>query len=183
MAMSESVSIKSSSYDPVAKVAHWVTFALVAAQFAVGWLMPEIGWGTEPTGLIGLHLALGATLFVVIVLRLVWRITHPAPAQLQIPAWQRRIAGLTHFSLYVLLIAMSLTGWASSSAREWPVKAFGLIPLPDLVAPHAKIGFVLGDQHADLLCWIFLAVIVVHVAAALYHHFIKHDGVVRRMLP
>ena len=170
-------------YDPVSKAAHWLTFALVAAQFAIGWMMPQIGRGTQPKGLIGVHLALGASLLIVVTFRLLWRITHPAPAPLAFtPKWQRLLAGLTHFGLYALLVVMSLTGWASASAREWPVKAFGVIRLPTLLAPHAKIGFVLGDWHADILSWVLLCLIGAHVSAVLYHRFVKRDAVLQRML-
>ena len=175
---------RTSHYDAVSRAAHWLTFALVVAQFAVGWLMPEIGWGTEPTGLIGVHLILGASLLVVVAFRLLWRITQSAPRPLTLmPRWQRLAARATHVALYLLLVAMSLAGWASSSAREWPVKAFGVIPLPALVASHAKIGFILGDWHADVLSWALLVLIGVHVAAALHHRFIKRDEVLQRMLP
>ena len=175
---------RSPQYDPVSKAVHWLTFALVATQFAVGWLMPEIGWGTEPEGLIGVHVVLGASIFIVVTFRVIWRITHRAPAADPVtPGWQRLLASVTHFSLYLLVIVMSLTGWASASAREWPVKAFGFIPLPALVAPEAKIGFVLGDRHGGLLCWLFLSLIGIHVIAALYHRFVKRDAVLQRMLP
>jgi cytochrome b561 len=171
-------------YDPISKAAHWLTFALVAAQFSIGWLMPEIGWGTEPKGLIGVHLALGASTLIVVAFRLIWRIRNPPPAHLPLaPKWQRFVAWLTHFGLYMLLIVMSLTGWASASAREWPVRAFGFIPLPALVPPDAKIGFVLGDRHAGILCWAFLALIGIHTIAALYHRFVVGDAVLQRMLP
>ena len=77
---------------------------------------------------------------------------------------------------------MSLTGWASAGVREWPVKAFGVIPLPALLAVHAKIGFILGDWHADIVSWALLCLIGTHVSAVLYHRFIKRDAVLQRML-
>jgi cytochrome b561 len=174
----------SDTYGPVARAAHWLTFLLVTAEFIVGWCMPEIGWGTEPDGLIAYHLVIGSSLLIVIVFRLVWRLTHAAPPPLStLPSWQRWSAGVTHFALYALLLVMSLSGWASASARQWPVRAFGFIPMPAIVAPEAQIGFQLGDLHADKLSWILLAVIGLHVLAALYHRFMKRDDVLRRMLP
>ncbi len=171
-------------YDPVARAAHWLTFVLVAAEFVVGWTMPDIGWGTEPTGLIGLHLLLGGSLLVIIVFRLCWRLTHRAPPQpASLPAWQRWSAGATHVALYALLLIVPLTGLASAAAREWPVRAFGFITLPAIVAPHAKIGFKLGDLHSDILSWVLLGAIGLHVLAALYHRLINRDTVLRRMLP
>ena len=172
------------TYDPVARAAHWLTFILVAAEFIVGWCMPEIEWGTEPTGLIGIHLVLGGSLVIVVLFRLVWRLTHAAPPPLSsLPGWQRWSAGVTHLALYGLLLVMSLSGWAAAAARQWPVRAFGLFPLPAIVAPEAKIGFELGDIHADTLSWGLLGVIGLHVLAALYHRFIKRDAVLKRMLP
>lgn len=176
--------IASVSYDPISRIAHWLTFILVAAEFTVGWWMPEIEWGTRPVGLIGVHLALGGSILVVVALRVIWRFTHAAPPPPQdVPAWQQRLAGVTHFVLYALLFIMPLTGWISASAREWTVKAFWLIPLPAIVPPHTGFAFQLGDLHAGVLCWVLLGVIGLHAVAALYHHFIKHDSVLQRMLP
>lgn len=172
------------AYDPVARAAHWLTFILVAAEFTVGWFMPEIEWGTEPRGLIGIHLMLGSSLLIVILFRLAWRLTHAAPPPLSsLPPWQRWSATVTHFALYGLLLIMSLTGWASAAARQWPVRAFGLFRLPAIVAADAKIGYQLGDIHADILTWVLLGVIGLHIIAALYHRFIKHDAVLKRMFP
>jgi cytochrome b561 len=172
------------TYDPVARAAHWLTFILVAAEFTVGWCMPDIEWGTEPTGLIGIHLVLGSSLLIVVLFRLAWRFTHRAPPPLlSLASWQRWSAGVTHFALYGLLLAMSLSGLAAAAARQWPVRAFGFLRLPGIVAPEAKIGFELGDIHADSLTWVLLGVICLHILAALYHRFIKHDAVLKRMLP
>ena len=172
------------TYDPVARAAHWLTFILIAAEFIVGWCMPEIEWGTEPTGLIGIHLVLGGSLAIVVLFRLAWRLTHAAPPPLEsMPSWQRWSARITHIALYALLLAVPLSGWASASARQWAVRAFGFVPLPAIVAPEAKIGFELGDVHADILSWVLLGAIGLHILAALYHRFIKHDAVLKRMLP
>jgi cytochrome b561 len=172
------------TYDPVARAAHWLTFILVAAEFTVGWCMPEVEWGTEPTGLIGIHLMLGSSLLIVVLFRLGWRLTHAGPPPLlSLPSWQRWSAGITHIALYAMLLVMSLTGWASASARQWPVLAFGFLRLPAIVAPEAKIGFELGDIHADTLTWVLLGVICLHILAALYHRLIKRDAVLKRMLP
>lgn len=183
-ALDQAAATVRATYDPVARAAHWLTFILVAAEFIVGWCMPEIEWGTEPTGLIGIHLMLGSSLLIVILFRIAWRLTHAAPPPLaSLPSWQRWSAGATHIALYALLLAMSVSGWASTAARQWPMRAFGFLPLPAIVAPKAKIGFELGDIHADVLSWVLLGAIGVHIFAALYHHFIKRDTVLMRMAP
>jgi cytochrome b561 len=172
------------AYDPVARVAHWLTFALVAAEFTVGWCMPDIEWGTEPTGLIGVHILIGSSLVIVVAFRLLWRLTHAAPPPLAtLPAWQKWSATATHLALYGLLLIMLASGWASASARDWPLHAFGFIPLPHIVPAGTRLGFQLGDLHAGTLCWVLLAAIGVHVLAALHHHYIRRDAVLGRMLP
>lgn len=171
------------SYDPVAKIAHWVTVLLIVAQFTVGWTMPDIRRGTQPVGLIAWHLILGSTLLVIVAFRLVWRLTHrPPPASPGLPLWQKRLASITHAALYVLLLLVPLTGWAAASVRVWVARAFGVLPLPQILPPHAKIGFVIGDVHSGILTWTLLVVVVLHVLAALYHRLVVRDTVLSRML-
>jgi cytochrome b561 len=170
-------------YDPISRALHWLTVLLVAAEYVVGSVMPSIHHGTPLGTMIKIHLALGSGLLLLVVLRIVWRVTHrppPAPPQ---PLWQQRLAGLTHVALYLTLILMPLAGWASASARGWPVRGFGVVPLPALVPQGKRIGFLLGDVHADVLYWILLGLIAVHVGAALYHRLVKRDSVLGRMLP
>ncbi len=172
------------AYDPVARATHWLTVLLVLTEYIVGSLMPDIHWGTPRGTLIRWHLALGSGILLLVLFRILWRLTHKAPPPPpELPAWQDRISRITHLAIYVTLILMPLTGWASASARDWPVRAFGVIPLPALVAYKAKIGFRLGDVHADVIYWILLGLIAMHVGAALYHRFVKRDSVLSRMLP
>ncbi len=185
--MSAAVEIQTSpstAYDPVARAAHWLTVLLVIAEYLVGSIMPGVHWGTPLSTMIKWHLALGSTLLALVLFRIVWRLTHrPPPPPPELPAWQHRLAGLTHFALYAVLILMPLSGWASASARDWPVRVLGLIRLPALVPYRAQIGFRLGDVHANVIYWILLGLIALHVAAALYHRVVKRDSVLGRMLP
>ena len=185
--MSSAVEVPSANaalaYGPVARVAHWLTVLLILAQFIVGWTMPDIHKGTRPVGLIAWHLILGSTLLVIVVLRLAWRLTHrPPPPPPGLPLWQKRTATITHAALYVLLLLVPVTGWASASARTWVARAFGVLPLPQILPPHARIGFRLGDIHGGLLAWTLLVVVSLHILAALYHRFILRDTVLDRML-
>jgi cytochrome b561 len=174
--------IQSQAYDPVARTFHWLTVLLVAAEYTVGWTMPDIRSGTKLSTSIDLHLALGSALLIVVALRVGWRLTHqPPPAAL--PVWQQRFSRVTHVALYAILILMPLAGWASASAREWPVRAFGLLPLPALVALNAEIGFELGDVHALVMDWVLPTLLALHIGAAMYHRFVKCDSILSRMLP
>jgi cytochrome b561 len=171
-------------YGVVAKVTHWMMFALIAAQFIVAWSMPAIHRGTQPEFWIGLHLSLGALLLVLTLFRLAWRVTHAAPAPIPgMPNWQRRLAGATHALIYFILLAMPITGWAAASVRGWRVTLFGLFALPELLPKGTSIGFRAGDVHADILSWVLLAIVGLHICAALYHRFIRRDGVLQRMMP
>lgn len=171
-------------YGSVAKATHWIMAALVVAQFVVGWVMPEIERGTKPEFWINLHLSLGAALILFIVFRVVWRLTHrPPPMVSSMRPWEKWGAGITHTLLYVLLIVMPVTGWAAASVRGWPVTLFGLLRLPMLLPEGTKVGFEAGDVHCDILSWVLLALIGLHVLAALYHRFVRRDAVLARMMP
>ncbi|MGH8291022.1 MAG: cytochrome b [Steroidobacteraceae bacterium] len=167
----------------MARGLHWLTVLLVLAEYIVGSTMPHIRLGTPFVFSIRVHLALGSGLVLVVLARIFWRLTHRPPPPPVLPTWQKRLADATHFMLYLTLILMPLAGWASASAHGFPVRAFGILPLPALVPYRARIGFRLGDIHADVLYWILLALIVLHIGAALYHRFVQRDSVLGRMLP
>jgi cytochrome b561 len=170
-------------YSGVAKTLHWLVFALVLAQYVVAILMPDIGRGTVPGTLINLHMSFGATILAAVIVRWLWRLTHPVPlATAELPAIEQRSARVLHALLYVLLVVGPFLGWINASARDWTITVFGLFTLPHLVAPHSRIGMQAGDLHT-FLAWTFLVLIGLHVAAALYHYFIRRDGVLQRMLP
>ncbi len=169
-------------YDPVAKSLHWLVFALVLVQFVIAWTMPEIRRGVVPERLINLHLSFGVLIMAVVLIRLVWRRLHPvAPANEGIPPWQERLAIAAHWLLYALLLVLPVLGWAAASARDWTVRVFDLVTLPRLVPSEARIGFIAGDVHV-VLSWVLLGLIGLHVAAGLYHYFVRRDRVLQRML-
>jgi cytochrome b561 len=168
-------------YDPVAKTLHWLIFALLAAQFAVAWTMPHIGRNTKPETLINLHFSFGITIVFLVVLRLLWRLSHRVVPAAAVPAWQRAGAQLFHGLLYLVLVALPIMGWVSASMRGWPVDFYGVITIPQIVATNPAIAGRLGDVHA-LVGTILLILVGLHVLAVLYH-VIRRDGVLQRMLP
>ncbi|HUZ71631.1 MAG TPA: cytochrome b [Stellaceae bacterium] len=170
-------------YGASAKSLHWLVVFLLAVQFALAWTMPDIDRGTKPEGLIAWHLGMGAVILVVAILRLLWNLARPVPLITEnVPAWQSRAARATHVLLYVLLIALPLMGWANASARGWSVSLFGLVPLPLLLPVDSPLGRALGGVHAEAAL-VLLGLVGLHVAAAFYHHFLRRDAVLRRMLP
>jgi len=174
---------QSNGYSGVAKSLHWLMFVLVLAQYVVAIAMPDIGRGTVPGALINLHMSLGASIFVLVVVRWVWRISHPVPLVTgDLPRWEQPLARVTHSLLYVLLTVNPILGWMNASARDWTITIFGLVTLPHLVTARSRVGMTAGDVHS-FLAWTLLVLIGLHVAAALYHYFFRQDVVLQRMLP
>jgi cytochrome b561 len=118
-----------------------------------------------------------------VVLRLGWRLTHQAPElPATTPARQRSLASAMHVLLYLLMIAVPLSGWLMSSAKGFQTVWFGVLPLPDLLTKNVELGDLLQQMH-KLLNYSMAALVFAHLGAALKHHFIDHDDVLARMLP
>lgn len=174
---------ESAGYTGTAKSLHWLIVALLIAQFVIGWTMPEIHRDTKPDKLINLHLSFGVLILVVAVVRLAWRAVHaePPPEDGVLP-WQAQSARVIHWLLYALLFVLPILGWINASWRGFPVIMFGL-ELPKLVATRAPAWRWTGDAHTLLAYYAMLTMIVLHVAAGLYHYFVRRDRVLQRMLP
>lgn len=170
------------TYGVTAKLFHWLFFLLLAAQYAVGSIMPHIGRKTLDEGWVAWHLSIGAAILLVIVLRFVWRLLNPVSLPANLATWELYLSRFTHWTLYALVLAMTLLGWAAANARGWNVKLFGLITLPALAPNGSAWGHEAGDIH-NIVVYVLLGFIVLHVAAALYHYFIRRDRVMQRMLP
>lgn len=171
-------------YTRTAIVLHWLVFALLIAQYIVGWTMPHIGRNTPVTTLISLHFSLGVLILAVIVIRLIWRFGHGEPAlEAGIPPWQVHAARVVQWLLYLLLLVVPLLGWTNASYRGMPITFFGLFPVPPLVGAHVAAWKWTGDVHILVAEYAILPLVGLHVAAAAYHHFIRRDRVLQRMLP
>jgi cytochrome b561 len=173
----------SAGYGGGAKLLHWGIFVLLAIQYGVAWSMPEIHRNTQPETLINLHLALGALIILLMLIRLGWRISHPVALETTgIPSWQVTAARATHRLLYLLLIVMPVLGWANANSRGWDVSLFGLVTLPALMPAHTPLGHTFGDVHM-WIAYVVLGLVGLHVAGALYHHFGQGAKTLARMLP
>ena len=170
-------------YDAFARILHWLVALLVAAQFVIGWTMPDVHRDTQPVGLIAWHLGVGATLIAAVVIRLLWRATHtPPPAPANLSGLQRVASRITHFLLYAALIAVPVLGWINASWRGWTIHVAGVLPLPRIADAQTPFGHPAGDIHSAL-AWVLFALIALHVAAALFHRVVLKDRVLERMLP
>jgi len=167
----------------VSQILHWLIVALIIVQVTLGNIAADLPVGVKKLAMFARHKSVGITIFGLAVLRLLWRWFNPTPAlPTTLKPYERTLAGLTHFGLYLLLFAMPLTGWMMTSARGFPVSWFGFWQLPDFVPKNDTLYNVMKETH-DTLALLLYAIVFVHVAAALKHHFILKDDVLRRMLP
>jgi cytochrome b561 len=133
--------------------------------------------------LLAWHKSIGFLILGVIILRLGWRLySPPPPLPATVPVLQQYAARVSHGLMYVILLAMPLVGWASSSAANLTVSVFGWFVLPNLTAPDKELAQWLISTHV-VMAWLLLSIIVLHVTAALWHHFVIRDDVLKRMLP
>lgn len=175
------------SYAPTARRLHWLTVILVALQLPVGFYMTYRGgtlgvWDAVTNTLYSAHKLGGLLILLIVVWRLGYRALRGAPAdEPTLAAWQRWAAHLNHWGLYLLLVALPIAGWVGVS-RFPALDVFGLLTLPALASPDKEAARTAFLLHA-WLAWALVALIGMHVGAALQHHFIRRDGVLARMWP
>ncbi len=169
-------------YTGLAIGLHWLLAVALLGSFGMGLYMADLDMSPTRLKLFNWHKWAGITILALSALRLVWRLAHRPPPDLPMPAWQQRAAHATHTALYALFFAVPLAGWAYSSAAGFPVVVFGLLPLPDFVSADKELAEAIKPLH-KILAFAMAALVLAHVAAALKHHFVDHDGLLRRMWP
>lgn len=169
-------------YSTAAIAMHWLAALMILCALVMGVYMTSLDMSPTRLKLYNWHKWLGISILVLSAVRLLWRIMKSPPDDIPMGAWQRKAAHLTHGALYVLFFAVPLSGWMYSTAAGFPVVVFGLIPLPDLVAPDKVLAPLLKQWHEGLALALG-ALVVLHVAAALKHQLVDRDGLLSRMLP
>jgi cytochrome b561 len=178
------MSIKNSTsrWGAIAQLLHWLIVALIIVQVTLGAIADDLH-GMQKLAMLARHKSFGMTIFALALLRLLWRVGNPTPSLPDtLKPYERWLAHFSHTALYVLLFAMPLSGWLMSSARGFPVSWFSLVQLPDLVPRNRGLYDAMLETHHDLI-WLLAAVVALHVGAALKHHFVLKDDVLKRMLP
>ena len=169
------------SWNATARGLHWLMAVLILIQGLVGWIAQEMDRSPARVDAMTLHKSLGLTLLLLLLLRFTWRLTHSVPP---LPdgtsPWEVRLSRLAHYSLYLLMGAIMVSGWVAASAYLVPWKWWWTIPLPRITSPDRATYELAGEAHETLI-YVFLATLAVHVAAALWHHFVKRDGVLLSM--
>lgn len=170
-------------YTRTAIALHWLIALLVFCAFPLGVYMHDLPFSPGRLKLYSYHKWLGVTVFLLAVVRVAWRIGHPVPPPpAGMPAWQRIASVATHHLLYVLILAVPVSGWLMSSAKGFQTVYLGMIPLPDLLTKDKELGDMLTTVH-QALNFTLAALVTVHVAAALKHQFVDRDEVLGRMIP
>lgn len=170
-------------YTGTAIALHWLTALLIFAALPLGLIMTGLPLSPLKLKLFSYHKWLGVTVFLLAGAHLAWRVKHAPPALPDsIARWQQRAAHGLHAALYLLLLAIPLSGWLMSSAKGFQTIYLGVLPLPDLVAKDKALGEALQGVHAALNYGL-LALLAGHVGAALKHQYLDRDGVLARMLP
>lgn len=166
-------------FNLLARVLHWSMALLILAMLFIGVTM-VVSVHLRP-GLINLHRPLGILILVLALLRLYNRLRHrPPPLPIDLPAWQAWAATASHWLLYALMLAMPLIGWAMLSAGGYPIVLWGGVHLPAIV-PHTPSLYALLRGAHSLLAYLLFATVLMHVGAALFHAWVRRDGVFQAM--
>lgn len=172
-------------WGAVSKAFHWIIVVLILVQFTLGRIAHELPpFSPDKFNVLKYHKSIGLTILALVVLRLIWRVLNPAVPLLPttLKPYERVLAKFTHAALYVVLFAQPISGWLLTSASNFPIRWFGLFRVPDLIGPNKELAHELEDLH-ETLAWTLALLAVLHIAAALKHHFWLKDDVLTRMTP
>jgi cytochrome b561 len=172
-------------YGAVAKAFHWVTVVLIAIALPVGFVIQHIK-DSDKMVFYAIHESAGVTLFLVAVARLTWRMTHPAPPLPEhIPPPLRLVAGAVHNTLYAALLTQPVLGFLMTNAFGFPLRGetayLGFINLPQFMEKNVPLAETLAAAHV-WLGWTIALLLLVHISGAVFHHAIRRDGTLLRML-
>ncbi len=170
-------------YTRTAIALHWLMAVMILGSFCVGIYMHDLPLSPTKLKIYSWHKWAGVSIALLLLLRIGWRLGHRPPASAAgMPHWQQLAAASTHHLLYLLMLAIPLSGWLMSSALGFQTVYFGVLPLPDLIGKNKELGELLKTVHMSLN-FSMAALVMLHAAAALQHHFIDRDDTLTRMLP
>jgi cytochrome b561 len=170
------------AYTFTARVLHWTTAFLILAMIPLGVIIANEWGGSAQDALYDLHRSIGVALIPLVVLRIIYRWTHPPlPLPADIALLQRLAAHATHWGLYTLLIVQPLIGWIATSAYRAPVSVFGWFELPPIWIEDRAFSEQVFFFH-DFIGIAIAGLVAAHIGAALYHHFVRRDRILLRMI-
>jgi len=168
-------------WGSASKALHWLVVVLVLLMAWIGLRMEDMPNGPDKIATYATHKSIGITILALVLVRLAWRFYAGAPDAVPgTPRLQERVASLTHWALYALLLAMPISGWVLNSASGFPLQWFALFNLPAIAGRDHDLHEVAEDLH-EWLFWAMVTLAVVHAAAAFYHHLFLRDATLSRM--
>ncbi len=168
-------------YGTTAITLHWLVALLIVIAFSVGHYMADLDLSPWKLKVFAWHKWVGVTIFGLVCFRIFWRATHAAPPLPRgMGELMKKLSGLAHFAIYLLMLAIPLTGWLHSSAAGVTVVYFNVLTLPDLVGKDKALSHLFKEIH-ESLNWALLGLVILHVAAALKHQFVDRDNLLNRM--
>ena len=170
-------------YTAVAKLFHWGMALLIVGLVTMGLVMTDMELSPEKLQYYSWHKWAGVSVFLLVWLRLLWRLVNPPPAYPNsMSKVVQRFAHAGHAVLYCLMVIIPISGWLLSSAKGVPTVWFGVLPLPDLLEKDKELGHLLHEVH-ESLNYLMLLLLAGHIAAAFKHHWFDRDDILKRMLP
>ncbi|MGO1075936.1 cytochrome b [Inquilinus sp. CA228] len=170
-------------YTTPAQWLHWVSAALMLAVLVLAWVMESLPNGDASRAtVVMLHKSVGLTILGLTAVRLVWRAIHPPPPTARWAAWESMAATASHWLLYLVLLAMPLSGYLMSAGRGRAIPYFGLFEVP-LLTPATDAIWRIGSTVHWAGQWALYALVALHIAAAVWHVAVRRDGTLDRMLP
>jgi cytochrome b561 len=170
-------------FGVAAQTLHWLTALFMLLAWLLGTFEDAFPRGEPRAQVLALHWSFGFLVLALACARAAWRVVDHLPAEVPgVPAWEHRVAGLAHLLLYAIMVGLPLTGLFTAYAQNRAVTVFGLFTIPPLIGPDRALGRTIKSVH-ELLGNAMLVLVGLHALAALRHHFILRDAVLRRMLP
>ena len=168
-------------YGTISKTLHWLVLIIFIVLIAIASKLGDLPEGPEKLELVVLHASFGLLLFSVLTVRLLWRWLNVTPARMpHIPTWQHVLSRAVHYGLYLLLFAQAISGMARFATAGFKVPFFGLFEVPFPMDKDEAMNKLVGSLH-EIFPILLLALICLHILAALYHHFWLKDDTLRRM--
>lgn len=169
-------------YHPLTKLLHWLMAALIIFMLVLGISLDEFEGALKGT-LMGVHKSLGAMILALAIVRALWWLGQTKPALVKtLPEWVKPFINFGHNLLYAFMVIMPLSGWLMSNAAGYPVSVFGWFTLPTLVEKNMALRGAMGELH-ETAAWVLIAMLALHIGAAVYHHRVLKDETLTRMLP
>lgn len=174
-----------STYGIISKLSHWLIAILILVQFYLvywkSWVLPD----KSPLAnfyINGLHKPIGVVVLLLAIFAVTWKVNNPKPGYpATMPNWEKQSALFVQSVLYLTLFAMPISGFIMSTAAGFPPNFFGLYQFPQLLAKNEAMAHFFFEVH-EITSYLIIALVIIHVAAALKHHFMDKDDVLKRML-